>query len=99
MQRLVDDGAILRTHALRPTWHFVAAADIGWIQALTAPRVHAFNGYYYRQHGVDDELAARTNQIIVAALRGGNHLTRPELAAALAASGVRGDRRTGWRTS
>jgi hypothetical protein len=88
MQRLVDDGAILRTHALRPTWHFVAPADIGWVQALTAPRVHAVSAYYYRQLGIDDELTARTNKVIVAALRGGNHLTRKELSEALALSGI-----------
>jgi hypothetical protein len=88
MQRLVDDGAILRTHALRPTWHFVAAVDIGWIQALTAPRVHALSAYYYRQQGLDDAFTARTNKVIVGALRGGNHLTRKDLGAALAASGL-----------
>jgi DNA glycosylase AlkZ-like len=87
VQRLVDTGAILRTHALRPTWHFIAAVDIGWIQALTGPRVHAFNAYYNRQHGLDDESARRTNQIIVSALRGGNHLTRPELTDVLAKAG------------
>jgi len=27
-QELID-GAIIRTHVLRPTWHFVAPADIG----------------------------------------------------------------------
>ena len=32
-------GAILRTHVLRPTWHFVAPADIRWLLALTAPRI------------------------------------------------------------
>jgi hypothetical protein len=89
VQRLVDEGAILRTHALRPTWHFVAAADIGWIQALTGPRVHAFNAYHYRQHGLDDEVSARTNKAITAALRGGNHLTRKELAAVVDATGNR----------
>ena len=88
LQRLVDDGAILRTHALRPTWHFVAPDDIGWIQALTGPRVHAFNAYYYRQFGIDDETSRRkTNALIADALAGGNHLTRKELAAALAAGG------------
>src|SRR5215510_14339365 len=61
IQRLVDTGAILRTHALRPTWHFIAATDIGWIQGLTGPRVHAFNAYYNRQHGLDEESARRTN--------------------------------------
>jgi len=94
IQRLVDTGAILRTHALRPTWHFIAATDIGWIQALTGPRVHAFNAYYNRQHGLDDESFRRTNGIIVDALRGGNHLTRPELAAVLA---KKGDPATGNR--
>jgi hypothetical protein len=87
LQRLVDEGAILRTHALRPTWHFVAPADIVWLQALTGPRVHAFNAYYYRQFGIDDDTAAKTNALIVEALAGGNHLTRKEVAAALAAGG------------
>src|SRR6476659_11144093 len=32
-------GEILRTHVLRPTWHFVAPEDIRWLLALTAPRV------------------------------------------------------------
>jgi hypothetical protein len=49
--------------------------------------VHAFNAYYNRQHGLDDESLRRTNGIIVDALRGGNHLTRPELGAALASMG------------
>lgn len=30
-------GAILRTHMLRPTWHFVLPEDIRWMQALTSP--------------------------------------------------------------
>ncbi len=87
LRKLVDDGAVLRTHALRPTWHFLAAEDLGWVQALTGPRVHAFNGYYYRLHGLDTASAAQTNRLIVDALRGGHHLTRPELAAALATGG------------
>jgi len=88
MQRLVDDGAIARTHALRPTWHFVAAPDLRWIQAVTGPRVHAFNAYYYRQLGIDAELAAKAAGAMMAALADGNHLTRKELGAALAAAGI-----------
>src|SRR5574338_1586551 len=30
----VDSGAILRTHILRPTWHFVLPRDIGPITQL-----------------------------------------------------------------
>src|SRR5436190_10509664 len=45
IDRLFDEGRILRTHAMRPTWHFVLPADIHWLQKLTAPRVHAANGH------------------------------------------------------
>jgi len=86
--RALDEGLILRTHALRPTWHFIAAADLRWIQALTGPRVHSMNGPYYRGHGLDAATAARTNAVIVDALRGGPALTRDELAQALAAAGM-----------
>ena len=27
----IDSGSIIRTHVLRPTWHFVPAADVRWI--------------------------------------------------------------------
>ena len=38
-------GAILRTHVMRPTWHFVTPVDIRRMLALTAPRVHAVNAH------------------------------------------------------
>jgi hypothetical protein len=28
VQAAIDSGALIRTHALRPTWHFVAAEDV-----------------------------------------------------------------------
>jgi hypothetical protein len=34
---LLDDGTVLRTHVLRPTWHFVRAEDVGWLLELTGP--------------------------------------------------------------
>jgi len=39
LDRAFDAGEILRTHVLRPTWHFVAPEDLRWLLALTAPRV------------------------------------------------------------
>ncbi|WP_448808838.1 winged helix DNA-binding domain-containing protein [Agromyces bauzanensis] len=32
-------GRVLRTHVLRPTWHYLHADDAGWLLELTAPRV------------------------------------------------------------
>lgn len=83
-----DEGRILRTHVLRPTWHFVTAEDIRWILPLTAPRVHALNAYPYRQFDLDDALFARCESLIIDALRGGKYLTRPEIAAILADAGI-----------
>jgi hypothetical protein len=88
IDRAMAEGAILRTHLLRPTWHFVLPEDIRWVQALTAPRVHAQNACYYRQTGLDDGLRARCNRLLEGALRGGNHLTRRELEGVLAGDGI-----------
>jgi hypothetical protein len=87
VRRLLDDGTILRTHILRPTWHFVLGEELGWIQAVTAHRVHVFNRYYNRLHGLDESTARVTNKLITDALRGGNHLTRKELGEALSRGG------------
>ncbi len=88
----IDDaftaGRLLRTHVLRPTWHFVHADDIGWILHASAPRVHAANAYYYRQTGVDDEVARRSRAVFERVLGDGSQLTRKELAAELAGAGL-----------
>jgi hypothetical protein len=84
IEKEIDDAAIVRTHVLRPTWHFVAAEDIGWMLALTAPRVHAANAYWYRWLEVDDAVARLTRTVVTKALRDGEHLTRAELATRLA---------------
>ena len=35
----IASGRVLRTHLLRPTWHYVHADDAAWLIELTAPRV------------------------------------------------------------
>lgn len=91
VDRAFDAGRILRTHLLRPTWHFVAPADIRWMLALTAPRVHAMNAPYYRKCGLDAPLFARSAAVIERALQGGKQLTRSELASALRRAGIHAD--------
>ena len=83
-----DTGAILRTHILRPTWHFVAPADIRWMLALTAPRVQARNRLYYRHVELDDRVLATGRRIVERALEGGQPLTRAELGVTLRRGGV-----------
>jgi hypothetical protein len=88
VEQAYNEGSILRTHVMRPTWHFVAPEDIRWLLELTAPRVHVASAYQYRQLELDDDLFARSNRVIEKALRGGKHLTRPELAAELERGGI-----------
>ena len=79
IEQAFNDGRILRTHVLRPTWHFVAPADIRWILKISAPRVHAVNAYYYRQLGLDAKAFDRACAMLRRVLEGGNHLSRAEL--------------------
>lgn len=81
-------GTILRTHVLRPTWHFVAPADIRWMLELSAPRVHAVNAFMYRKLELDDALLRKSNTILRKALEGGKHLTRTELGKILQSKGI-----------
>jgi hypothetical protein len=84
-------GAILRTHLMRPTWHFVSPADIRWMLALTAPRVNAVNAYYYRKLALDDAVFMHSNAVLAKALQGGKQFTRPELASVLQQAGIATD--------
>src|SRR5260370_16827582 len=88
LDRLFDDGAILRTHVMRPTWHFVVPEDIRWLLDLTASRVRAGLASRYRQLEIDDRVAARAAAPFGAALAGARHLPRAELGQALRAAGT-----------
>ena len=88
IDREFDRGAILRTHVMRPTWHFVLPADTRWLQELTAPRVNAMSAYYSRQLELDAVTYRRSNAAIAKALRDGKQLTRTELAQVLRKAGI-----------
>lgn len=83
VERAFADGTLLRTHVLRPTWHFVTPADIRWMLALTAPRLRRIMGYYLRQHGVGEAILRRCLAVFERSLFGGRYLTRTELGDAL----------------
>jgi hypothetical protein len=97
IEKEVSDGAILRTHVLRPTWHFVAPADIRWMLALTAPRVKAILAHHDRTLEIDAAVLRRSRAVMTRVLAGGNYLTRAELAAAFAKAGVKADAAGGQR--
>ncbi|RYU10331.1 winged helix DNA-binding domain-containing protein [Nocardioides iriomotensis] len=86
---LVDSGQVVRTHVLRPTWHYARVEDIGWLLELTAPRVRKTTGQGLKVAGdLDDARIERMSQVVLDTLAARPDRTRDELAAALAAEGV-----------
>ncbi len=83
IEREISAGKILRTHVLRPTWHFVVPEDIRWMLALTGPRVTSAMASYNRRLELTPAVFRRSNEAITDALGGANHLTRAELGEAL----------------
>jgi hypothetical protein len=79
----IDSGKIVRTHLLRPTWHFVSSDDIYWILKLTAPKIKALSGSREKQLELTNDVFSKSSRIIERSLRDNNHLTRSELIAEL----------------
>src|SRR5688572_7980251 len=88
IERSLTEGTILRTHVLRPTWHFVTPADIRWMLALTGPRVKAAMASYDRKLELDETVFRRSNAALLRALRDRTYLTRAEIAQALRRVGI-----------
>jgi disulfide oxidoreductase YuzD len=79
VQNSIDKGEILRTHLLRPTWHFVSAEDILWILKLTAPRIKASLKHRQIYLELSQAILMKSQEIISRALINKKSLTREEL--------------------
>jgi hypothetical protein len=79
IEKAFNNGEIIRTHVLRPTWHFVSADDISWMLELTAPRIIASSRSRHKQLGLTGTILSKSNKIIEKALADRNYLTRNEL--------------------
>ena len=84
MRAALDDGRVIRTHVLRPTWHYVLAEDIGWLLQLTAPRVRQVTGkQLHAVHGLDDRRLEPLTSAVLEILGERPDLTRGQIAEAL----------------
>ncbi|MDP4221863.1 MAG: winged helix DNA-binding domain-containing protein [Bacteroidota bacterium] len=75
----IDSGEIIRTHLMRPTWHFASSDDILWILELTASQIKASLKFRDNQLGLTEPVFRKSNRIIERSLRDSNHLTREEI--------------------
>ena len=89
IEHAFTEGRILRTHVMRPTWHFVTPSDIRWMLELTGPRVHRTMASYNRKQGLDAAILTKAMAVLERSLNGGCSLTRAELALSLERAGIR----------
>lgn len=75
----VNRGEIIRTHILRPTWHFVTAEDIYWMLDLCAARLKQAFMSYGKARGIDEDHISKGIDLLPAILEEKNHLTRQEI--------------------
>ena len=78
-----DRGDFVRTHVLRPTWHFVAPEDLRWMQALTGHRVARIMASYNVKLGLTPTVLRRSLDVIGKSLAEQGPLTRTQLKAEL----------------
>ena len=83
-----DRGEIVRTHLMRPTWHFVAPGDIRWILQLTGHRVIASCQSARNTFGLHAKSVARAMTALQRGLEGGRALGREEVRTLLARARV-----------
>lgn len=88
VEEAVNKGEILRTHILRPTWHFVVGEDIHWMLELCASRLKsAFMGYA-KTRNFDEGMVAKAIRILPQLLEENAHLTRQEIGEHLTNRGI-----------
>ena len=79
VEKALNEGTIIRIHALRPTWHFVAQQDVRWILDLSSAQLKASSKSRDKQLELTEKLYTKSNGLIEKALSAGEHLTREEL--------------------
>ncbi len=79
----ISVGDIIRTHILRPTWHFVLPEDLRWMRELDTPKEKSSLSSRDRALGLTESIIKKSKKIIERALSKGEHLTGDELAAEL----------------
>jgi hypothetical protein len=80
---LLASGGVVRTHVLRPTWHYVARSDVDWLLALTAPRVLKVIDTQLQSQGLTARDVERLTRLVLEMLTEAPDRTRDELAVAL----------------
>ncbi len=88
VEEAFDRGEILRTHLMRPTWHFVSPEDIYWLVGLSARQIKSAMKARNRQLELTEKDFKASQEVMIKALEGNHYLTRDELSVFLDAAGI-----------
>ena len=75
----INDGSLLRTHLLRPTWHFVSSENIRWMLDLSAPRILSSLKARERELELTPGILSKCNKILSNSLSGNRYLDRKQI--------------------
>lgn len=89
IEQAFTNGKIIRTHILRPTWHFVHPEDISWMLDLTGNRVSKAIATYNKQLELDNTVFQKAHHHIVKLLLERKQVTRQEIKAELEKNGIK----------
>lgn len=89
VNKALQNGEILRTHILRPTWHLVMPEDIRWMIMLTGKRIKSSWGSMDKALEIDEKLLLKCNRLLEKILEGNKHLTKKEIMLELEKTGIK----------
>jgi hypothetical protein len=95
VEQALAERTIVRTWPMRGTIHFVAPADVRWMQELLTPRVVRGTKSRHAQLGLDEQIIATSADVVAKALQGGRQLTRNALYELLEQAGIATDNSRG----
>ncbi|WP_162907570.1 winged helix DNA-binding domain-containing protein [Allorhizocola rhizosphaerae] len=97
VEKALQAGTILRMWIMRGTLHFILAEDAAWMLELLGKRgVAKATPKAWEYHAMDKKAMARAEKAIVAALSGGNVVTRAAMIDVLKAAGIPNDRQQSY---
>lgn len=88
VDQAISTHKIIRTHVLRPTWHFASAEDIHWMLELSSPRLKPIYLGYGKSIGVDQGYVLKNFHLVEKLLEKEDHLTRQEIIKRLVLDGI-----------
>jgi hypothetical protein len=83
VETALNNGEIIRSHLMRPTWHLVSADDIYWMNDLSATKIRQNFKSRHRDLELSEEMILKSEKVFEKAISKEGNLTRDELDAEL----------------